>query len=231
MNKKMSVSFGTIIIFFVLGLLVALQLKNINLTNLQAYYSEKDISGLKEEVMTIMRENSDLFNQNQKLSDLISSMGDELAGDDISLQAIIDEKRKAEVFAGLTDVSGNGIQIVMGTDTDNPIKSTSLLLIVNELRSSGALAICINDDRVIAMTEIRDTGSTDPQIVINGNSYPANSQFVIKAIFNDTDINRGVQLINNVIDQLDTLGSITVSSTDEISISKLSEDSLGNISS
>jgi uncharacterized protein YlxW (UPF0749 family) len=228
MKNRMSFSTGTIVIFIILGLLIALQLKSLNLSNLQNNYSKQDLTKLKEDVMTILLENETLSEENQGLSDLISSMGEELAGDDLSLQAIIDEKRKAEVFAGLTDVSGTGINIVMDASTDLPNKASSLLLIVNELRSTGALAICINEDRVVAMTEIRDTGSTDPQIVINGNSYPAKSQFVIKAIYNQDDINRGLQLVNHVVEQLDLEGLVTVSTVESVSIPKLSENSLGN---
>ena len=228
MKRRMSISSGAIIVFFVLGLLIALQLKNINANNLQAYYAKQDLTELQDQVMTLMRENSDLSDQNQNLSDLIASMGDELSGDNKSLQTIMDEKLKAEIFAGLTDVSGSGIQVVMEPGTDVSVKASRLLLLVNELRSSGALAISINNDRIVAMTEIRDTGTTNPQIVINGNSYPATSQFIIRAIYNQEDINRGLQLVNNLIGQLQTVTIMTVSSSDTISISKLSEDSLTN---
>ena len=228
MKRRMSLSFGAIVVFFVLGLLIALQLKNINASNLQAYYAKQDLTELQDQVMTLMRENSDLSNQNQSLSDLITSMGAELSGDNKSLQTIMDEKLKAEIFAGLTDVSGSGLQVVMEPGTDVSVKASRLLLLVNELRSSGALAISINDDRIVALTEIRDTGTTNPQIVINGNSYPASAQFVIRAIYKEEDLNRGLQLVNNLIEQLQTVSVITVSSSDKISISKLSEDSLTN---
>ncbi len=226
MKRRMSLSVGAVIIFFVLGLLIALQLKNMNASNLQAFYAKQDLTELQDQVMTLMRENADLSNKNKNLSDLISSMGDELSGDNKSLKSIIDEKSKAEIFAGLTDVSGKGLQIIMNPGTDVSVKASRLLLLVNELRSSGALAISINDDRIVAMSEIRDTGVTNPQIVINGNSYPATSQFVIRAIYKEEDLNRGLLLVNNLIEQLQTLSDITVSSSDKISIPKLSEDSL-----
>ena len=228
MKHRMPLSIGAIIVFFVLGLLVALQLKNINANNLQTSYAKQDLTELQDKVMTLMRENSELSDQNQNLSDLISSMGAELSGDNKALQTIMDEKLKAEIFAGLTDVSGKGIQVFMEPGTDASVKASRLLLLINELRSSGALAISINDDRIVAMTEIRDTGTTNPQIVINGNSYPAAAQFVIRAIYKDEDINRGLQLVNSLIEQLQTVSIITVSSSDTISISKLSEDSLTN---
>jgi uncharacterized protein YlxW (UPF0749 family) len=222
----MSLSVGAVIVFIVLGLLIALQLKNMNASNLQAYYANQDLTELQDQVITLMRENADLSNKNQNLSDLITSMDDELSGDNKSLKAIMDEKTKAEIFAGLTDVSGKGLQVIMNPGTDVSVKASRLLLLINELRSSGALAISINDDRIVAMTEIRDTGTTNPQIVINGNSYPATSQFVIRAIYREEDINRGLQLVNNLIKQLQTVSNITVSSSDTISIPKLSEDSL-----
>jgi len=226
MKRRMSLSVGAVIVFIVLGLLIALQLKNMNASNLQAYYANQDLTELQDQVITLMRENADLSNKNQNLSDLITSMDDELSGDNKSLKAIMDEKTKAEIFAGLTDVSGKGLQVIMNPGTDVSVKASRLLLLINELRSSGALAISINDDRIVAMTEIRDTGTTNPQIVINGNSYPATSQFVIRAIYREEDINRGLQLVNNLIKQLQTVSNITVSSSDTISIPKLSEDSL-----
>lgn len=228
MKHRLSLSTGAIIVFFILGLLIALQLKNINASNLQAYYARQDLTELQDQVMTLMRENAELSDQNQNLSDLITSMGAELSGDNKSLQTIMDEKLKAEVFAGLTDVSGNGLQVVMDPGIDAPVKASRLLLLINELRASGALAISINNDRIVAMTEIRDTGTTNPQIVINGNSYPASSQFVIRAIYKEENINRGLQLINNLIEQLQTVAVITVSSSDTVTIPKLSEDSLTN---
>jgi len=228
MKRKMTLSTGAIIVFFVLGLLIALQLKSINENNLLADNANQDLVELQEQVMTLMRENADLSDQNQNLSDLITSMGAELSGDNITLQTIMDEKLKAEIFAGLTDVSGSGIQVIMDPGTDVNVKASRLLLLINEMRSSGALAISINTDRIVAMTEIRDTGTTNPQIVINGNSYPAASQFVIRAIYNEEDINRSLQLVDNLIGQLQTVSIITVSSSDSISIPKLSEDSLTN---
>jgi len=226
MTKRFQISLAAILVFFILGLLVAIQLKNINDNNLQEYYDNQDLTGLQDKVMVIMQENDDLSSQNQKMSDLISSLGAELAGDDESLQAIVNEKKKAEVFAGLTDVSGDGLQIVVDVGTSDSIKSTTLLLLVNELRSSGALAISVNDERIVAMTEIRDTGTDNQQIVINGNAYASSSQFVIRAIYNEEDLTNGLSLISSLISQLTASNTISVAETDNISIPGLSEDSL-----
>ena len=84
MTKRFQISLAAILAFFILGLLVAVQLKNINDNQLQEYYDNQDLTGIQDKVMVIMQENDDLSSQNQKMSDLISSLGAELAGDDES---------------------------------------------------------------------------------------------------------------------------------------------------
>ncbi len=61
------------------------------------------------------------------------------------------------------------------------VSATILRSFVNELRQIGAQAIAINDERVVAMSEIRESGDN---IVINGNPLMARNRFTIKAITN-----------------------------------------------
>lgn len=226
--KRLTVSFFAILAFLVLGILIAVQLKNVNTKNAQSEYAEKDLTELQEQVMALMRENDSLSEQNRQLSSLISSMGEELSGDNDALQVIMTEKAKAEAFAGLTDVHGPGLMITVDPGQDASVNAKTLLLLINELRASGALAISINDERIVAMSEIRDTGTDKPQIVMNGNSYEATSPFTVKSIYRESDINRGLQLIQSLIEQLGTASDIVVSNGDDIQIKALSEDSLAN---
>jgi uncharacterized protein YlxW (UPF0749 family) len=209
-----------------LGILVSLQIKSFNRQSILADFENQDLLLLQDEVMALIRENSTLIEDNQHLSDYVNSLSDELAGGDTLLQQIIDDKNNAESFAGLTEVSGNGISILIDFGPDVPVKSGTILLIINELRASGALAISVQSERIVAMTEIRDVGSANPQIIINGNPYSAVSAFSIKAIFRADEVNRGMQLINALIEQMDIYGQVTINSSDTIIIPKLTEDSL-----
>jgi len=181
---------------------------------------------LQDEVMALIRENNTLSDENQKLSDYVNSLSDELTGDDIILQQIIDEKSSAEIFAGMTDISGPGLTIILDFGPDVPVKSGTVLLIVNELRAAGALAISVQNERIVAMTEIRDVGTVNPQIMINGNQYSSVSQFSIKAVFREDEISRGIELISDLTDQIYSYGNISVNSTDNVLIERLSEESL-----
>lgn len=116
----------------------------------------------------------------------------------------------------------------MITPTDTSIPAKTLLLLVNEFRASGALAIGINNERIVAMTEIRDTGDKNPQIVINGNSYPATEIYTLRAIYREEDLNRGEKLIASLLEQFGTASVFSLSVEDNITVSKLPEDSIIN---
>lgn len=213
-------------VLLILGILVSLQIKSFNRQSILANYENQDLILLQDEVMSLIRENDTLVLDNQHLSDYVNSLSDELAGGDTLLQQIIDDKNSAESFAGLTEVSGIGISIVIDFGPDVPVKSGTILLIINELRASGALAISVQSERIVAMTEVRDVGTANPQIIINGNQYSAISAFSIKAIFRSDEVNRGTQLIDDLIDQMDIYGQVTVNASDTVVIPKLSEDCL-----
>ncbi len=227
MKNRLSLSVVAIVCFLLLGYLIAVQMKDVNANNRQTAYAQNDLAALQEQVMALIRENDALTKENEEIAALIDSMGEELSGDNEALQAILDEKAKAEVFAGLTDVTGKGISLVI-TPTDTSIPAKTLLLLVNEFRASGALAIGINNERIVAMTEIRDTGDKNPQIVINGNSYPATEIYTLRAIYREEDLNRGEKLIASLLEQFGTASVFSLSVEDNITVSKLPEDSIIN---
>ena len=109
---------------------------------------------------------------------------------------------------------------------DTPVSSGTLLVVINELRTAGALAISVSDERVVALTEIRDVGSEQPRIIINGISYSANSEFSIKAIFREDDLSRATSLMNDVVTQLSSYGIVTLNGFDQVDIPRLSEYSM-----
>lgn len=226
MNRKTVMIIVMGFSMFLVGLLISFQLKNLNRQDSESFYENQDLLLIQDEVMALIRENNALSDENQKLSDYVNSLSDELAGDDIILQQIIDEKSSAEIFAGMTDVSGPGITIILDFGPDVPVKAGTVLLIVNELRAAGSIAISVQNERIVAMTEIRDVGTVNPQIMINGNQYSSVSPFTIKAVFQEDEVNRGIQLISDLAKQIDSYGSISVNSSENVLINGLSEDSL-----
>ncbi len=113
----------------------------------------------------------------------------------------------AENLAGLTDVTGPGVIVVM---RDNPEKReyflvseddivhySDLLFVANELWAAGAEAVSINGERIIARSEIRCVGNS---IMINARRQTP--PFEIKAIGNSKTLEDGLLFPGGVVDQI-----------------------------
>lgn len=85
--------------------------------------------------------------------------------------------KTAQMKLGLTDVYGEGLTITMQDKEGYSITYSDLLLLVNELTYAGAEAISINDERIVAMSDIASVWNF---IQINGERKT--SPFTIKAI-------------------------------------------------
>lgn len=82
------------------------------------------------------------------------------------------------MLAGKADVKGKGIIVMLRDNTDNDknndgrsdllslVHDVDISNIVNELLSVGAEAISVNDERLVATSEIKAAG---PAIIINNN--------------------------------------------------------------
>ena len=114
--------------------------------------------------------------------------------------------------AGLTPLQGTGV-IVTVDDTKptaslgskNPnlylIKDEDILKILNELRAAGAEGIAINNQRLIASSEIRTAGSFIP---INNKNFSA--PFEIKAIGDPVALENALKIRGGVIETLQFWG-------------------------
>ncbi len=122
-----------------------------------------------------------------------------------SLKEEVDELKYR---AGLTAVQGKGVVIHI-EDSKIPVKAgenqnlylihdDDILRVLNELRAAGAEAISINNQRVVAMTEVRCTG---PTIMIN--SVHVAPPYVVEAIGDPDTLKSALELRGGVVDTLE----------------------------
>jgi uncharacterized protein YlxW (UPF0749 family) len=106
------------------------------------------------------------------------------------------ELEQARSSAGLTAVSGPGVEIVLadagqvpaGNDpNDSIIHDYDVAAVVNALMTSGAEAVSINGERVVATTAVRCAGNT---ILVN--STRLGNPYTIRAIGDATRLEDGV---------------------------------------
>jgi uncharacterized protein YlxW (UPF0749 family) len=127
---------------------------------------------------------------------LIEQYRNELAEMDLihqtaAIQAYQEELKTAQLRAGLTQVVGQGVEITLDDNyvgmRENPggdpnqfiIHYDDILSVVTDLKSAGAEAIAINDQRMVGTTELRCVGN-----VILVNTTRLAPPFVIQAIGN-----------------------------------------------
>ncbi|HOO61489.1 MAG TPA: DUF881 domain-containing protein [Bacillota bacterium] len=226
--KKKTNAFTLVMTLFLclFGILLAMGMRSMNDNYLLMQNANQDLTDLREEAMALVRENGIIAEENESINERINALSNDLAGDDASLQEILQEINEAKVFAGLTDISGNGIRVTIDYDDECEFKAGTLLLIVNEMRASGGYAIDINGERLVALTEIRDAGSASPVIIINGNSYSSQSVFTITCLYQEADIERGEQLVGQLLEQYSSFGQLQLDIVESITIPALSPDSM-----
>ena len=126
--------------------------------------------------------------------------------------------------AGKTDVQGEGIEITL-KDTDNEeisrISSDDLLLIVNSLKSAGAEAISINDERIINMSDIVDINESF--IKINGQRIVG--PYIIKAIGNQSYLESALVGNGGPVDEMKKIGQdVSISKNNKVKILKYNKE-------
>lgn len=158
--------------------------------------------------------NTTLLKENQNLSEEIVDLRQKLAnvGSESQLTADLqDELRKTNMAAGLTSVTGPGIIVTLNDNPqalqpgDDPnaylVHDSDILSIVNEIKASGAEAISVNDQRIVAMSEIRCAGTT---ILVNWNKI--GPPFVIKATGNQQLLESGLTIKGGKLEELKSFG-------------------------
>lgn len=220
-NAVKSLSF--IIVCILLGILVSLQLKSINETQNIQLSNSKRLNEVQDELIAQQRINRDLSDRYEKLNEYVKTIDNQTVAADDTLKRIMEEKKNAEIFAGLTEVSGSGVTITLLAGTDSIIRDSDVRSVVNELKAAGAQAISVNEERMVAISEIREAGN---YIVINGKQFPRSGQFIIKAIAKADDLERAITMVNGVADKL-LLYSIDckIVKSEKVTIPRLREDS------
>ena len=118
---------------------------------------------------------------------------------------------RLQLLAGTTEVEGAGIEIVLDDSNipkkanENPnlyiIHDEDLLRVLNELRAAGAEAISLNDQRIVAMSEVRCAGPT-----VSVNNVRSAPPYVIKAIGAPKTLISALRLRGGVVETFEFWG-------------------------
>lgn len=219
---KITRNIALMVVCIVLGIMLALQYKSVNYNQSMASFENMRLDELKNELITMQNQRNSLQERLAELEDENQTYAKVKAGDSEAAQQIQNSLKSARIFAGLETVKGAGIIVTLDNYASIMVMDYDILNIVNELRASGAQAISVNDERIVAMTEIREAGQ---YVMINGRQYKA--PFTIKAIADPDNLEHSLTLIGGVVEILeDDLLSVTIKKADEIVINKFVNDGI-----
>ena len=206
------------IVCFILALVMSMQFKIVNETDITSIESMRETE-LRTELANWKEKYEEVNAKYEETTSMINEYKETEKSNNETEEIINNELAQVNMSLGKTDVHGSGIEVIL-TDTDNEeipkINADDLLVIVNALKLAGAEAISINDERIINMSDIVDV---DTYIKVNGNRIL--SPYVIKAIGNQTYLES--QLIGNggYVDDLKKSGyNVEIQKNDNVEILK-----------
>ena len=197
---KITRNIAITIICVILGIMLALQYKSINYNKSISIYENVRLDELKDDLIKLQNQKNDLQDRLKELEKENQTYEKIKAGDSEAAIQIKNNLDKARIFAGLVTVKGKGIVITLNSNSYMKVEDIDILNIVNELKATGAQAISVNDERIVAMSEIREAGQ---YIMINGKQMV--EPYVIKAIADPDKLERSLRLMGGVVDSLESL--------------------------
>lgn len=200
------------VVFMVLGFMLSVQYKS---TEQQRTIRMDRVEDLSERLKIMQAENKQLLDE-------IEALRKHGAG-----AATDSGMERLNILAGSTDVEGEGVEIVLDDSNlarsanENPnlyiIHDEDLLRVLNELCAAGAEAISINDQRIVATTEVRCAGPT-----VSVNNVRSAPPYVIKAIGNPKNLTSALRLRGGVVETFEFWGiQVKIKTNDKVHIPAL----------
>jgi len=179
------------IMFLILTAVIYIQFKTISHTDISSLETmraeelQDEIAGTKTKYEEIEEKIKETLEKTQEYENTLTS---ELEAS----QLLQKELNQVKDLAGLTDVTGQGVIIILSdtnTETSNErISANDLLTLLNELKAAGAEAISINNQRIVYDSYVVDINDT----YISVNGVRLISPYVVKAIGNTTYLESGL---------------------------------------
>ncbi|OPX83077.1 MAG: hypothetical protein A4E52_01932 [Pelotomaculum sp. PtaB.Bin013] len=201
------------VIGLVLGLMLAFQFRFTK--EIQRIESVQRVQELSTEV-------SQMKNDHEALQTQVNTLRAELDSATPQSPDLKDELEKAKAEAGVSDLSGPGVEVTLNDSNiilrpgQNPnlyvLHDEDLLKVLNEINAAGAEAVSINGQRLLATTEVRCTG---PTIVLNKSKRLA-PPYVITAIGNPDTLENSLKMKGGVAEDLQVWGI-------QVSVKKLAQ--------
>ena len=214
MHKSVYVSI--VIVAIVLGLMMSIQFRFISAGEIVLPRGQE-----QELVMEKRQLTGDIESLRDEANDLEAKIEEAAKGLSEAEGAMYSEFVKISGIAGFTDLLGPGVTVILGAQTEEntstgiySVKDSDLLKIINDLRGAGAEAISVNEQRVLATSEVRESGRH-----INVNLVRLAPPYIVSAIGNATLLKSSLEIKYGIIEDLESRGiSVSVQADEDVFI-------------
>jgi uncharacterized protein YlxW (UPF0749 family) len=201
-NAKVSI--GTI--FLILGVMLSVQVRSVLKINQASNKQQKNLQDISTSLALAEKENREISAQLKDREQKLSNYEKSASKNNALINIMKSDLDNIKTMAGLVDVRGKGVTVTIDDSKSNDPNSDALdlvahdftlLEVVNDLRASGAECISINDERLVATSEIRCAGT-----LIDINNVRIGPPFVIKAVGDSDILYAGLMLKGGIYDSL-----------------------------
>ena len=182
---------------FILLFIMFTQIKTVQETDITGIEIMRETE-LRTELASWKAKYNEVSTKAQETQNKINEYTNQINNNDDVSTLLNDELNEAYMYAGLSEVYGQGITITLSDNEFKNIDSIDLILLVNELRAAGAEAISINSERVVYRTEIVDISTK--YILVNG--VRVQGPYIIKAIGDKKYLESSISIKNGYIDEM-----------------------------
>ncbi len=225
-KQKFQISMSIVLLVLVFG--VTWQIKGVRKTNGVNSQISNRIETLQQDYKSELEKNEKLLQQIVELQTDLTKYREQVTESGGAAKILKEELTRAETIAGLTDVSGNGVIVtikdgsgqnvggVLYDDGYGIVHDSYLLTILNELRAAGAEALSLNNERILATSEIRCVG---PTVSVNNTKQAA--PFEIRAIGNPDTLENALRMPGGAMEQAGFYGvEVSIKKSNKLLIKK-----------
>lgn len=214
--KTLTLSFVCVI----LGVIVAWQFRSVKLNQVLVQYEKKAVSELVDDLFAEKSNNEAL---NATINDLKAQL-EEYRSDETNDRDFVEDLKSqvlhARIMAGLETVKGSGLVITLESGGMIRVKATHIQELLNELKASDVQAMCVNDERIVATSEVREAGDF---VMINGRQLVP--PYTIKAIGDPDQMEKSLRLMGGILAKYEIYEFVfSVTKDDNVVIPAVRED-------
>lgn len=192
------------IVCMIITYIIACQFGSVRVNN--AVTTEKIRMEELQSQLTLEKEkNEDMLMQLVEAQKNLESYRNEVNKSGKANRSVVEELNKARLLAGTTEVSGEGIVVMLDDGKELSasgekfviVHDSDIRMVLCELASAGAEAMSINGQRIVATTAVRCVGNT-----VMVNDVKTAPPFEISAIGNGDTLEAAINIKGGVSDYL-----------------------------